>query len=105
MREEQSSLKDLSLFYLSLEWTQFLDDGYEIHRTNVGKNRVEMKGRKKMNTLYFGYFSDSNITNDLKSWYQSFEQKLLPPHTAIFLKTGVFMVTIIKNSQILWPFL
>jgi len=48
MREEQSSLKVLSLFYLSLERTQFLDNSYEFHRTNVGKNSGKMKGRKKL---------------------------------------------------------
>jgi hypothetical protein len=46
MREKHRSLKVLSLFYLSLEGTQFLDDGYEIHRTKVAKSSGEMKGRK-----------------------------------------------------------
>jgi len=33
---------------LPLERTQFLEDGYEIHRTNVGKSSGETKVRKKL---------------------------------------------------------
>jgi hypothetical protein len=48
MREKQSDLKVLSLFYLSLKRTQFLDEGHVVHRTNVGKSSGEKEGRKKL---------------------------------------------------------
>jgi hypothetical protein len=48
MREKRSDLKVLSLFYLSLERTQFLDDGHEVHKTNFDKSSGAMKGRKQL---------------------------------------------------------
>jgi hypothetical protein len=94
MREDQSSLKVLSLFYLSLERTQFLDKVTTSTEQTLVETVVKWKV-EKINMLYFGYLSDSNIMNDLKGRYQRFEKNLLPPHSVMLLKTGVFMVTII----------